>query len=91
MWVLMTSKSTAGGKLLLFGPVQLCVTLHPHLHVLKMGSSCVSEPWLCAGMRESHQSGKQCSILRRGKQQDVTSSSVCAKGQPELQEHVHPI
>lgn len=91
-WAVMASKSTAGGKLLLFGPVQLCVTyINIYMCFPKLGSSYVPEPWLCAGMRETHQSGRQCSILRSGKQQDVTSSSVCATGQADLQEHVHPI
>ncbi|KAJ7398436.1 hypothetical protein BTVI_125288 [Pitangus sulphuratus] len=43
----------------------------------KLVSSYLPEPCLRAGTRVTHRSGRQYSILRREKQQDVTSSSVC--------------
>lgn len=67
------------GKLLLFWPCATSCHLHQHLHA-RPQAWVQPEPWLCAGMRETHQSGRQGSILRSGKQQDVTSSSVCATG-----------
>ena len=60
----MAPKRTAGGKLLLLGPVQLGVTYSAiYMCFPVLGSSYMPEPYLHASMRVHHQSGRQGSTV----------------------------
>lgn len=63
----MASKHTAGGKLLLLGPVQLGVS-HSAIYMCfpVLGSSYMPEPCLHVSMTVTHQSGRQGSVMGKG-------------------------